>query len=262
MFLAVSALPVPEETGHYHYRRARLQNLNDSLAISWLSWLRSIFVLLVGLTGGIGAGKSSVAGLLEARGAVVVDADVVARTVVEPGRPALAELVERFGPGILGPDGRLDRPALGRIAFADEESRKALESITHPAINAEFLRCVQEAPPGAVVICDVPLLAESAQARARGYEVVIVVEAPIDVRLDRLEARGLPRADARARMAAQATDEERRELATYVVDNSGDLGQLEAQVDAVWADLERRLAAGATGDGQPVGDPPDPDGPE
>ncbi len=202
-------------------------------------------MLLVGLTGGIGAGKSTVAELLAGRGAVIVDADVVARAVVEPGEPAFDQLVERFGPGVVGADGRLDRPALARVAFADDVSRKELEAITHPAINAEFLRRIQAAPADGIVICDVPLLAESDQARARGYEVVIVVEAPRDVRLGRLEGRGLTRNDAEARMAAQATDEQRRKLATYVVDNRGDRAALEAQVGEIWADLERRLAAGA-----------------
>jgi dephospho-CoA kinase len=199
-------------------------------------------MLLVGLTGGIGAGKSTVSELLAGRGATIVDADVVARAVVEPGQPALAQLVEHFGPGVVGPDGRLDRPALAKVAFVDDESRKALEAITHPAINDEFARRIGEAPAGGIVICDVPLLAESEQARARGYKVVIVVEAPREVRLDRLEGRGLARADAEARMAAQATDEQRRTLATYVVDNGGDRGHLEAQIDEIWADLERRLA--------------------
>jgi dephospho-CoA kinase len=180
--------------------------------------------------------------LLAARGATIVDADVVARAVVEPGQPALDQLVEHFGPGVLDADGRLDRPALAKVAFVDEESRKALEAITHPAINTEFARRIGEAPADGIVICDVPLLAESEQARARGYKVVIVVEAPRDVRLDRLESRGLARADAEARMAAQATDEQRRELATYVVDNGGDRAHLERQIDDVWADLERRLA--------------------
>jgi dephospho-CoA kinase len=199
-------------------------------------------MLLVGLTGGIGAGKSTVAELLAARGATIVDADVVARAVVEPGQPGLAQLVEHFGPGVLGADGRLDRPALAQVAFVDEESRKALEAITHPAINAEFARRISEAPADAIVICDVPLLAESEQARARGYTLVIVVEAPREVRLERLEGRGLSRADAEARMAAQATDEQRRALATHVVDNGGDRAHLEAQVDAIWTDLEAHLA--------------------
>jgi dephospho-CoA kinase len=199
-------------------------------------------VLLVGLTGGIGSGKSTVADLLAARGAVVVDADRVARDVVEPGTPALAALVERFGAGILAADGRLDRAALAAVAFADEASRKDLEAITHPAIGEEFLRRMAAAPKGAIVVCDVPLLAESPPAQARGYSVVVVVEAPLDVRLERLEARGVPRADARQRVAAQASDEERRKIATHVLDNSGDRAHLERLVDELWSDLQRRRA--------------------
>jgi dephospho-CoA kinase len=197
-------------------------------------------VLLVGLTGGIGAGKSTVADLLAERGAVIVDADEVARAVVGPGQPALEKLVERFGSGILDADGRLDRPALAKLAFVDDESRRDLEGITHPAINEEFGRRVAEAPRDAIVVLDVPLLTESPQARARGYQTVIVVEAPRDVRLARLEARGVNRADAEARMAAQAGDEERRKIATHVVDNAGDRASLERRIDELWADLERR----------------------
>jgi dephospho-CoA kinase len=197
-------------------------------------------VLLVGLTGGIGAGKSTVADLLAERGAVIVDADEVARAVVEPGQPALEKLVERFGSGILDADGRLDRPTLAKLAFVDDESRRDLEGITHPAINEEFGRRVAEAASDAIVVLDVPLLTESPQARARGYQIVIVVEAPRDVRLARLEARGVNRADAEARMAAQAGDEERRKIATHVVDNAGDRASLERQIDELWADLERR----------------------
>jgi dephospho-CoA kinase len=197
-------------------------------------------VLLVGLTGGIGAGKSTVADLLAERGAVIVDADEVARAVVEPGQPALEKLVERFGSGILDADGRLDRPTLAKLAFVDDESRRDLEGITHPAINEEFGRRVAEAASDAIVVLDVPLLTESPQARARGYQIVIVVEAPRDVRLARLEARGVNRADAEARMAAQAGDEERRKIATHVVDNAGDRASLERRIDELWADLERR----------------------
>jgi dephospho-CoA kinase len=196
-------------------------------------------VLLVGLTGGIGSGKSTVAALLQARGAVIVDADAVARAVVEPGTPALAALVERFGAGILDPDGVLDRAALAAVAFADETSREALEAITHPAINDEFIARVQAAPRDAIVVCDVPLLAESTQAQSRGYKVVVVVEAPLEVRLDRLVERGIARDDAERRIAAQASDEERRDLATHVIDNAGDLGRLEEQVDELWTDLVR-----------------------
>jgi dephospho-CoA kinase len=200
-------------------------------------------VLLVGLTGGIGAGKSTVAALLRARGAVVVDADEVARFVVEPGQPALGQLVERFGSEILDGDGRLDRAKLAELAFVDDESRKALEAITHPAISEEFLRRMQAAPADGIVVCDVPLLVESPEAAARGYEAVIVVEAPLELRLDRLEIRGVPRADAERRIAAQASDDERRKIATYVVDNKGDLPQLEAQVEAIWSHLQARHAA-------------------
>jgi dephospho-CoA kinase len=204
-------------------------------------------MVMVALTGGIGSGKSTVAERLARRGAVLVDADAIAREVVEPGTPALAALAERFGDGILAGDGTLDRGALARVAFADDESRAALEGITHPAINDEFTRRLRDAPADAIVICDVPLLVESTQARSRGYELVIVVEAPRDVRLRRLEARGVPRDDAERRMAAQASDEDRRKLATYVIDNGGDLAALEPQVDAVWRDLERRRDEAATG---------------
>jgi len=197
-------------------------------------------LLLVGLTGGIGAGKSTVAELLAARGAVIIDADQVARAVVEPGQPALKKLVERFGEGILDPDGRLERGALAKLVFGDDEARRDLEAITHPAINDEFSRRVVEAPTDAIVVLDVPLLAESEQARKRPYQTVIVVEAPRNVRLERLEARGVDRADAEARMAAQAGDEERHKIATHVVDNARDRADLERQIDEVWADLQRR----------------------
>jgi len=195
---------------------------------------------LVGLTGGIGAGKSTVAELLRAKGAIVVDADEVARRVVAPGQPALAALVERFGAGILGADGRLDRPALAAIAFADDDGRKALGEITWPAIGEEFERQIREAPDDAVVVCDVPLLVESKAAAARPYVAVVVVEAPLDLRLDRLEARGVPRDDAQRRMAAQASDEERRAVATHVLDNGGDVESLARQVDEIWPDLLTR----------------------
>ena len=205
-------------------------------------------MLLVGLTGGIGAGKSTVAELLAARGAVIIDADQVARAVVEPGQPALKKLVERFGEGILDPDGRLVRGALAKIVFGDDEARRDLEAITHPAINDEFSRRVVEAPSDAIVVLDVPLLAESEQARKRPYQTVIVVEAPRDVRLERLEARGVDRADAESRMAAQAGDEERRRIATHVVDNARDRADLERQIDEVWADLQRRHREHAAGE--------------
>jgi dephospho-CoA kinase len=203
-------------------------------------------MLMVGLTGGIGAGKSTVAGLLAARGAVVIDADLIAREVVEPGTQTLAKLVERFGPEILHADGSLDRPKLAAVAFVDDETRKELEAITHPAIGEEFLRRVAEAPPGAVVIHDVPLLVES--KRGFEYACVIVVEAPLELRLDRLEARGVERDDARRRIGLQASDEDRRKVATWVVDNAGDLAHLEKQVADIWIDLERRAAEAPAAD--------------
>ena len=201
-------------------------------------------VLAVALTGGIGSGKSTVADALRRRGAVIVDADAIAREVVEPGQPAFDEIVERFGPAVVGADGRLDRPALGALVFGDEQARKDLEKITHPRIGEEFVRRMGAGPPDGVVVCDVPLYVESPEAK-RGYSEVIVVEAPVDVRLARLEQRGVPRDDAMRRMEAQATDEERRAVATYVVDNGGSLDALERQVDDVWVSLQEKAAATA-----------------
>jgi dephospho-CoA kinase len=190
---------------------------------------------MVGLTGGIGSGKSTVAAMLTARGAIVVDADRIAREVVEPGSPALEKLVERFGPEILNDDGTLDRAALAARAFVSEETKLDLEGITHPAIGEEFLRQVAAAPEDGIVVHDVPLLVES--KRGLEYAAVIVVEAPKEVRLARLEARGIPRDDAERRMAMQAGDDDRRAVASYLVDNSGDLAALERQVDDIWKAL-------------------------
>ena len=192
---------------------------------------------MVGLTGGIGSGKSTVARMLADRGSVVIDADVIAREVVE--RPeVLAALAERFGSEILTVGGTLDRTALAERAFVTDELRKELEAITHPPIGAEFLRRVAAAPPDGIVVHDVPLLVES----TRGFEYggVIVVVAPREVRLRRLEARGIPRDDAERRMALQATDEERAKVATWILDNSGDVEHLERQIDAIWPELLRR----------------------
>ncbi len=196
-------------------------------------------MLLVGLTGGIGSGKSTVAKLLQDKGARLIDADVAARRVVEPGRPTLRALAERFGDGILLADGGLDRAGLARIAFADEESTQALNAIAWPAIVEEFTREIETSPEDAIVVCDSPLLAEGGPGSEREFAAVIVVETPRDVRLDRLVARGVARDDAERRMAAQATDDERREYATYVLDNRGDVDSLSRQIDEVWADLER-----------------------
>ncbi|MBK5289217.1 MAG: dephospho-CoA kinase [Acidimicrobiia bacterium] len=200
-------------------------------------------MLLVGLTGGIGAGKSTVAALLASHGAVILDADQVARDVVEPDQPAFHALVKEFGPEIVGADGRLDRAVVAAKAFATPEGKAALDAITHPAIHAEFGKRMTEAPSDAIVVMDVPLLVESGNAAERGYEVVIVVEAPEHLRLDRLEDRGLERSDAESRMRAQATDEQRREVATHLIDNGADHADLQVQVDTLWADLQARHAA-------------------
>jgi len=197
-------------------------------------------MVVVGLTGGIGAGKSAVGRLLVERGAVLVDADRVARQVVEPGQPALAALVDRFGGDVLGSDGHLDRAALATVAFNDGEARRDLDRITHPAIRVEMLRQVALAAsdPGGVVVLDVPLLAEVGRDR---YPVagVIVVEAPADLAVRRLvSTRGYSEDEARARMAAQATAEQRRAIADVVIDNSGDLDQLHAEVERAWAWIE------------------------
>ena len=194
-------------------------------------------MVLVGLTGGIGAGKSTAAELLVERGAVLIDADVIAREIVEPGRPALAALVERFGDGILQPDGSLDRAAVADLAFASDEGRQALNGITWPAIQEEVQRRIDAAPDDAVVVLDAALLLESSVGRSRVYDQVVVVEAPLDDRLDRLEARGLRRDDAARRIAAQMSDADRREHATWVLDNGGDVATFRSQVDALWKGL-------------------------
>ena len=200
-------------------------------------------MLAVGLTGGIGAGKSSVADLLVERGAVLIDADRIAREVVVPGGPAYAPLVERFGPGIVAPDGTIDRPALAALAFADPEALAALNAITHPAIGVVMTerRAAQEGGD-AVVVLDVPLLTP-AHRDLLSLAVVVVVDCPVDLAVARLvEQRGFSRADAEARVAAQVPREERLAGADYVVDNAGDRPHLVAEVDRVWAELERRRA--------------------
>ena len=191
-------------------------------------------MLRIGLTGGIGSGKSTVAGLLAARGAVVVDADRLAREVVEPGTDGLAAVVEAFGPGVLTADGALDRAALASIVFSDPEARARLDAIVHPRVRARAEEVVAQAPPDAVVVQDVPLLVETGQAGR--YDLVLVVEADPGTRVARLVLRGLTEGDARARIAAQATDEQRRAVADVVLDNSGEPAALEAQVGRFWAE--------------------------
>jgi dephospho-CoA kinase len=191
-------------------------------------------MLRVGLSGGIGSGKSTVARALADRGAIVIDADAIAREVVEPGTPGLAAVVDRFGPGILDGAGRLDRPALAALVFDDAAARADLNAIVHPRVAAETARRIAAAPADSVIVIDVPLLVEAARS---GYDVVVIVEAPEDVRLRRLVGRGMSPEDARRRMAAQASDAERRRVADVVLDNSGTPEALERQIDVLWAQL-------------------------
>jgi len=191
----------------------------------------------------MGSGKSTVAALLVERGAILIDADRIAREVVAPGGAALGPLVERFGPGILGADGTLDRGALAAVAFADADSLAALNAITHPAISTVMLER-KAAVEGSdhVVVLDIPLL-KPVHRELLALDVVVVVDTPVELALSRLvEQRGFSRQDAEARMAAQPSRQERREGADYVIDNSADLEHLVADVDRVWAALVGRLA--------------------
>jgi len=189
--------------------------------------------LRVGLTGGIGAGKSTVAALLEERGAVVTSADEVARDVVSPGSDGLAAVVAEFGDGILAPDGSLDRSALGRLVFSDDLRRARLEEILLPLIAAEAWARMDTVPAGQVVVYDVPLLVEGQMQDM--FDLVIVVEADLELRLERLSERGMNRDEALARIAVQATDEERRGVADVIVSNSGAIEDLSAEVDRLWS---------------------------
>jgi dephospho-CoA kinase len=202
-------------------------------------------VLKVGLTGGIGSGKSEVSARLAEHGAVVIDADKIAREVVEPGTPGLAAVVEEFGAEVLLPSGGLDRERVGRIVFSDPDRLAALNAIVHPLVGERMQELMDAAPEDAVVVYDVPLLAENGLAPM--YDEVVVVDAPADVQLDRLVARrGMTEEDARARMANQASREDRRAVATHVIDNSGTLEDLRNQVDALWKALTSRAAPDRT----------------
>ncbi len=198
---------------------------------------------MVGLTGGIGSGKSAVSRLLASRGAVVVDADVVAREVVEPGTAGLAAVVEEFGPGVLADDGSLDRAALAAVVFADGGARTRLNALLHPVIGARTSELVEQARAAgaAVVVHDVPLLVESGLARL--YDVVVVVAATPATQLDRLvRLRGMTEPDARARIGSQAVLADRLAVATHVIDNDGPVRALVPQVDALWAALQQAAA--------------------
>ncbi|MFR0351938.1 dephospho-CoA kinase [Streptomyces sediminimaris] len=199
-------------------------------------------MLKVGLTGGIGAGKSEVSRLLVECGAVLIDADRIAREVVAPGTPGLAAVVDAFGTEVLAPDGGLDRPRLGSIVFADAQQLAVLNAIVHPLVGERSRELEAAAAGDAVVVHDVPLLAENGLAPL--YDVVIVVDAPPETQLDRLvRLRGMTEQDARARMAAQASRDERRKIADVVIDNDVPLEELRRRVKDVWAELVRRARA-------------------
>lgn len=193
----------------------------------------------VGLTGGVASGKSTVAAMLAELGAVVIDADLLAREVVAPGTAGLAEVVAAFGPGVLTADGQLDRPTVGSLVFADPDARRTLEAIIHPRVRARAAEIEAEAPPDAIVVHDIPLLVETGQQAS--FDAVIVVDVPVETQIERMTmSRGLSREEADARVAAQATREQRNAAATYRLDNSGTRDDLRALVAEVVEELRGR----------------------
>ena len=196
---------------------------------------------LIGLTGGIASGKSTVAKRLVEHGALLVDADVLAREVVQPGTPGLAEIEKVFGPSVISADGSLNRPALGAIIFTDSAKREALNEITHPAIWSranELFEAAAAANPDVVIVYDVPLLAEAAADRPMTFDHVIVVQADLERRIDRLvEIRGMSRTEAEGRLRAQASDADRLKFADVVIDSNGTIEHTLQQVDEAWASL-------------------------
>lgn len=194
-------------------------------------------MLTIALTGGIASGKSVVARRLVEHGAVLIDADALARDVVRPGTPGLARIVETFGEEVLAPDGALDRAALAEIAFGDPQRRAELNAITHPLIAERSRELAAAAAPDAVVVHDIPLLAEGTRD-IDGFDLVVVVQAPVETRLRRMMTdRGMTREQAQQRIAAQASDADRLALADVVIENDGDLADALRQVDELWASL-------------------------
>jgi dephospho-CoA kinase len=191
---------------------------------------------VVGLTGGIGSGKSTVLALLEQRGAIVIDADAIVHELQRAGEPVFDEMVAAFGDEIVGPDGELDRPKVASIVFNDGEKLKQLQAIVHPAVGKEVLRLLGDAAETDVVVIDIPLLTENTRAE-RGLQEVIVVDVPVETQVRRAVERGGDEDDVRARIAAQARREDRLALADHVLDNGGTVEELERQVDDVWAKL-------------------------
>lgn len=193
-------------------------------------------VTRVGLTGGVASGKSTVAAILVDLGAVLIDADLLAREVVAPGTDGLRRIVEEFGPEVLTEDGSLDRPAMGARVFGDEQARRRLEGIIHPLVRARAAELEADAAPGSVVVHDIPLLAETGQADS--FDAVIVVDVPTQTQVERMtRLRGMTRADAEARVAAQAARADRLAVATYVIDNTGTHEDLRNRVAEVFAEL-------------------------
>ena len=217
-------------------------------------------MILVGLTGGIGSGKSSAALRLRELGAVIVDADAIVRELQAPGQPLVAELVAKFGDGILHSDGALDRAALANVAFASTEALALLNAIVHPAVGREVNRRVDEHfQSNRVVVMDIPLLAENPR---EGLAAVVVIDCPVELAVERLVAhRGFSEEDARARIAKQATREQRRAIATYVLQNDTSLDALHAQLDFVWAELVKLPTTSAeelaTSRARPASEPPE-----
>jgi dephospho-CoA kinase len=190
----------------------------------------------VGLTGGVASGKSTVAAMLADLGAVVIDADALAREVVAKGTPGLAQVVEEFGEELLGPDGELDRPAMGRLVFNDEGARRRLEAIVHPLVFERIVELEAQAPSDAVVVHDIPLLAEN--GRGGDFDAVIVVDAPAELQVERMTGeRGWTEEDARSRIAAQASREDRRAIATHVIENTGTREDLRERVAEVFEEV-------------------------
>lgn len=197
-------------------------------------------MLRVGLTGGIGSGKSAVSARLRERGAVIIDSDLLAREVVARGTDGLAEVVEAFGE-VLTADGELDRPAVGRIVFGDEVARRKLEAIIHPRVRARAAEIEAGAPADSVVVHDIPLLVETGQGDK--FDLVLVVDVPQEVQVERLRRdRGMTDEEAKARIASQATREQRLAVADLVVDNAGTLDQLDARIDELWPALAERAS--------------------